>query len=267
MQFLGEAGEDGGGPRREFWALLSREIGSSVFEGLGNLRVLLHDAVGLQVSVRYITSVPYMCCEVALVVIEEEVLLHGPADGHEFSPRREWISLHGSSSVEYLCSVELSSIDVTVDDVPNPEVKDLIEQVYTSTRIFITCLQICNEIHSHFPFPHQIDNAPDEPSLRKVCLKEVDVILESGYTLPVTCIGMGGKSELLRILMLHHALLRSKAGLDQLRLGLSALGVLDVMSKYPAILEPYFVAGKQPPLTAGNAFFSEDISTIQIKDF
>ena len=85
----------------------------------------------------------------------------------------------------------------------------------------------------------------------------MDVILESGYTLPVTCIGMGGKSELLRTLMLHHSLLRSKAVLDQLRSGLSALGVSDAMSKYPTILEPYFVAGKQPPLTAGNAFFQQ----------
>ena len=95
----------------------------------------------------------------------------------------------------------------------------------------------------------------------------MDVILKSGYTLPVTCIGMGGKSELLRTLMLHHCLLQSKAGLDQLRSGLSAPGVFIVMSKYPAILEPYFVAGKKPPLTACNAFFSEDIRTIQIKDF
>lgn len=59
MQFLGEAGEDGGGPRREFWALLSREIAYSAFEGQGSRRVLLHDAVGLQVSVRYITFVPF----------------------------------------------------------------------------------------------------------------------------------------------------------------------------------------------------------------
>ena len=128
---MGEAGGDGGGPRREFWALLSREIGSLVFEGLGSRRVLMHDAVGLQVRVRYITFVPYMYCAIALVITEEEVLLHRPADGHEFGPRREWIFLHGSSSVrEYLCGIELSSIDVTVDDVPNLEVKALVEEVH-----------------------------------------------------------------------------------------------------------------------------------------
>lgn len=33
VEFLGEAGEDGGGPRREFWTLLAKDIMSSLFEG------------------------------------------------------------------------------------------------------------------------------------------------------------------------------------------------------------------------------------------
>lgn len=51
MQFLGEPGENGGGPKREFWALLSKEIQCSVFDGVGSRRVLMHDGIGLQVSV------------------------------------------------------------------------------------------------------------------------------------------------------------------------------------------------------------------------
>ena len=47
---MGEAGEDGGGPRREFWALLSKEIKSSMLEGYGNRCVLRHDVIGLQVG-------------------------------------------------------------------------------------------------------------------------------------------------------------------------------------------------------------------------
>ena len=48
-----------------------------------------------------ITTVPHMYSEIAFVVTEEEILvdIHGPADGHEFAPRRKWIFLHGSSSV------------------------------------------------------------------------------------------------------------------------------------------------------------------------
>ena len=47
---MGEACEDGGGPRREFWALLSKEIKSSMLEGCGNKCVLRHDVIGLQVG-------------------------------------------------------------------------------------------------------------------------------------------------------------------------------------------------------------------------
>lgn len=54
---------------------------------------------------------------------------------------------------------------------------------------------------------HQIQKASDEQILRKVCVEQVDMTLEAGYTLAVTSIGMGGKSELLRTLMLHHTLL------------------------------------------------------------
>ena len=48
MEFLGEAAEDGRGPSREFWALLSKDIKFSLFEGDARC-VLRHVAVGLQV--------------------------------------------------------------------------------------------------------------------------------------------------------------------------------------------------------------------------
>ena len=51
--------------------------------------------------------------------------------------------------------------------------------------------------------------------------------------------------------MLHYTLYRNKAVLDQLKSGLATLGVLNAMTKYPQVLEPFFVAGLQPSLTAG----------------
>ncbi len=36
MEFLGEAGEDGGGLKREFWCLLFKQVKSSLFEGVGD---------------------------------------------------------------------------------------------------------------------------------------------------------------------------------------------------------------------------------------
>ena len=97
----------------------------------------------------------------------------------------------------------------------------------------------------------QIEAASDVHSLREICFKAIDVTLDAGYTLPVTSIEIEGRKELVRTLMLHHVLLRNKAVLDQLKSGLSTLGILDAMCKHPNAFEPYFVAEKQKKLTAG----------------
>ena len=49
VQFLGEEGEDGGGPRRELFALLAREIRLSLCEGQSSRCFLRHDSIALQV--------------------------------------------------------------------------------------------------------------------------------------------------------------------------------------------------------------------------
>ena len=109
--------------------------------------------------------------------------------------------------------------------------------------------------------------AADDLCLRRVCLKEINNILEAGYTLPVTSIWMEGKPDLLRTLQLHHFLFRSKAELDQIKSGLTALGVLDAMFKYPIIFGAFFVAGKQPPLLAGSTFFSTGACDMLIQHY
>ena len=50
IEFLGEAGEDGGGPRREFWTLLAKDIQATLFEGNAPHCILRHDSVALQVN-------------------------------------------------------------------------------------------------------------------------------------------------------------------------------------------------------------------------
>ena len=63
MKFLGEAGHDGGGLRREFFRLLAHDIKSSFFIGRDNSFVLRHDIIALQVYiiVSCTSSVEYIC--------------------------------------------------------------------------------------------------------------------------------------------------------------------------------------------------------------
>lgn len=51
IEFVGECADDGGGPRREFWMLLAREVACTMFTGMDYRLVPIHDAVGLQVRV------------------------------------------------------------------------------------------------------------------------------------------------------------------------------------------------------------------------
>ena len=102
----------------------------------------------------------------------------------------------------------------------------------------------------------QIQSASDQRNLTEICVRETDTIIESGYTLPMTSVTMTGKEELVNTLMLHHTLLRNKAELDQLKSGLSCLGVLNAMCQNPAVMEPFFVAGKRQKLNAGMNFIA-----------
>ena len=88
-------------------------------------------------------------------------------------------------------------------------------------------------------------------TLREVCFEGIDLTLDAGYTKPITAITLDGRAKIVKALMLHYTLYRNKAVLDQLKSGLATLGVLNAMTKYSQVLEPFFVAGLQPSLTAG----------------
>lgn len=94
--------------------------------------------------------------------------------------------------------------------------------------------------------------ADDEATIRAVCLEDVDICLNAGYTKPVALITIADRDEFVDVIKRHYVLLRSKAALDQLRNGLHAFGVADSLKEHPQLLEDFFVAGKLSPLTAGN---------------
>lgn len=84
-----------------------------------------------------------------------------------------------------------------------------------------------------------------------MCIGQIDLITEAGYTKPLSLLRMSDKVQLMRTVMLYFTVLRSRSVLDQLAEGLSVLGVLEAMKLYPQLMEPLFIQGKQKPLTAG----------------
>ena len=77
------------------------------------------------------------------------------------------------------------------------------------------------------------------------------MILDAGYSKPITTITSLGVDELVSTLTCHYTLYKNKAVLDQLKSGLNILGVYDAMHSHSDIIESFFVCGKQPPLTGG----------------
>ena len=74
-------------------------------------------------------------------------------------------------------------------------------------------------------------------------------ILESGYVKPLTFLSLEDVCILKQTLR-DYTLVRVKAEIDQFIEGLSALGVLETVRKYPALMSPLFTNLKKP-LTKG----------------
>ena len=62
----------------------------------------------------------------------------------------------------------------------------------------------------------------------------------------------GKQDTLVKALTLHHIISRSKAELDQLRDGLSTLGVASALASNPTLFEPLFTAIEDVELTSGS---------------
>lgn len=91
----------------------------------------------------------------------------------------------------------------------------------------------------------------DDESLQNVFLEGLDHISEAGYSKPFTAMSLALKKELCDTLRCHFTVYRNIPVMNQLKTGLAELDVLDAMTRFPNLLEPFFVCDKQGPLTAG----------------
>ena len=89
-------------------------------------------------------------------------------------------------------------------------------------------------------------------SLRQICQEAIDVLLDSGVVTGPSQLQMNDQRGIVRSLCLHQVLLRCKAELDQLRVGLKTLGILNAIEHHPTLFEPVFTTNGKQPLTPGN---------------
>ena len=77
--------------------------------------------------------------------------------------------------------------------------------------------------------------------------------MESGFSKPLTRVGLEDLPNIVQTVTLHGVILRSLAELSQFKDGIEALGVGKAMKKHPYLLYDFFVQGKdlKDLLTAG----------------
>ena len=94
-------------------------------------------------------------------------------------------------------------------------------------------------------------------------LSEIDLIMDAGYTKPVTALTISERDDLTSTLKLHYTLLKSLGETDQLKEGMSINRVVEALAKYPDVMKPLFVAKTSSPLTAGN--FDDRVDSCTLK--
>lgn len=94
----------------------------------------------------------------------------------------------------------------------------------------------------------QISSATTEEEIQMICGEAIDVLMGCSFNKPPSVIRLKDKTALVKALLLHHLILRSKAELDQLKEGLRTLGMADAMQSYPDLFEPLFTAVGQTEL-------------------
>jgi hypothetical protein len=126
---------------------------------------------------------------------------------------------------DYICGVPVNKLDVTHEQIPDPEVR------LTARRI-ASC---------------------DKSSLKTLLQEESvsTILLEAGYTSPITSVDDHRKGQILSVLALHHCVVAVKAALDQMISGMRCLGILSAIRKNPQLFKPCFLPGERESLTAG----------------
>ena len=96
----------------------------------------------------------------------------------------------------------------------------------------------------------------DQALLQQIVLQHRDVVINSELSKPLVSVKLSDKTEISRAVSLQYTLLQCLAEVDQLKKGLSSLGLLVILQSNPDIFAPFFspVLNDQR-LTAGDYIF------------
>lgn len=97
----------------------------------------------------------------------------------------------------------------------------------------------------------QIEGTTDIDAFRAELTENMDLLMECGYTKPVSRADLGDKPDIIQSVTLHKVVLVSLAELSQFRKGLATLGVATALKDYPHLLQSFFSLRNNDQLTSG----------------
>ena len=100
----------------------------------------------------------------------------------------------------------------------------------------------------------QLNSAPDDVAVRNIAMGACDVLLDCGYTKPLSQLKLNDVPQLIKLAALHSTVLRIKSELDQFITGISEAGCLHAIQEYSALFIPMFVASDNIKLNAGDSY-------------
>lgn len=99
----------------------------------------------------------------------------------------------------------------------------------------------------------QIENAADDDELRVTLQMDeaLDLLCATGYKKAICTLCVKDKTSIRAALLDYHCLLKVKGEMDHFSDGLSAVGVLSFVRKYPDLMRGFFTDTEQGKLNAG----------------
>ena len=158
-------------------------------------------------------------------------LLQGGSSVHLLSP----------SVYSYLCGMKPHDIIVDITEIPDENIKVIMEKVSNMTR----SPQHLLSVHAS-----QIVSAPTSSEFCTLYSDNFELISNCGFTKPVTRLNMEDRVLVVQSMALHEVILKTLGELSQFRDGLESLGVASALQQHGSLLRSFFVK-EQSKLTAG----------------
>lgn len=152
---------------------------------------------------------------------------------------------------EYVCGVEAFKLTTSIEEVPDKAVRDILLKVsyfifYVVDAWLYTCYHLFPKIH----------NATNESHMKEVASENIDLLLECGFTKPVSLLNLEDKPELIHAVTLHKVVLCSLAKFEQFCNGMASLGVAESLKQNHHLYTPFYCIGAGDMLTSGTCMTS-----------